>query len=386
MTARMVVTGAVALGGCLGLLVSNAAAQTPSLKEVFADDFLIGTALSADQVLGKQPEALKLVAEQFNSITPENLLKWEKVHPEPDRYDFAAADKFVQFGEQHGMFIVGHTLVWHNQTPQWVFEDENGEPLDREALLERMRDHIHTVVGRYKGRIHAWDVVNEAIDVDRRDDRKARWRETSWRKIIGPDYIEKAFEYAHEADPDAELYYNDYDEWKIGKREYFEDLVHDLRSKGLRIDGIGLQGHWGLDYPTVTEMEFMFRDLEKLDVELMITELDVNVLPNPFRNVGADVRARMRERPEFNPYPDGLPQRAQRELTRRYEMLFRMFHDHRMSIGRVTFWGVNDGQSWLNNWPMRGRVNHPLLFDRKFQPKPALEAVVNVVSEDREEF
>lgn len=359
----------------------HAGAQSTTLKEAFADDFLIGTALSEDQMLGEVPEALELTAEQFNSITPENLLKWEKVHPQPGEYDFEAADKFVEFGQQHGMFIVGHTLVWHSQTPRWVFENDGGKPLDREALLERMREHIHAVVGRYKGRVQAWDVVNEAIAVDRRDDRKASWRETPWRRIIGPDYIEKAFQYAHEADPNAELYYNDYDGWKFGKLEYFEELVDNLRAKGLRIDGIGIQGHWGLDYPTVTELEFMFRSLKKLGLKLMITEMDVDVLPASNRSVGADVSVRFEEQPEFNPYPDGLPRRAQRELARRYEIFFRLFHDHADCIDRVTFWGVEDGQSWRNFWPIAGRTNYPLLFNRNYQPKPAFDAVIRVASD-----
>jgi endo-1,4-beta-xylanase len=381
MKTRAFILAVVALGGWALSVATEPYAPTATLKEAFADDFLIGAALNEDQVRGKPPEALELVEQQYNSITPENLLKWENVHPKPGKYDFEAADKFVEFGEQHGMFIVGHTLVWHSQTPRWVFEDDQGQPLDRDALLERMRDHIHTVVGRYKGRIRGWDVVNEAIEVDRRDDRKGSWRETPWRRIIGPDYIVKAFQYAHEADPNAELYYNDYDAWKIGKRRFFEEIVRNIRSQGLRIDGIGLQGHWGLDYPTVTELEFMFRDLSKLGVKLMITELDVNVLPNPIQGLGANVNLRVGERPEFNPYPDGLPRRAQNELTRRYELLFNIFHDHRRNIARVTFWGLNDGQSWLNNWPVPGRTNYPLLFDRNYHPKPAFDAVLRVTND-----
>ncbi len=365
----------------MALIPSMAYSQQATLKSAFADDFAIGTALNEDQVMGKLPEATALVVKQFNSITPENLLKWEKVHPETDKYNFEPADKFVEFGEQHNMFIVGHTLVWHNQTPRWVFEDKDGKPLDRETLLARLRDHIHTVVGRYKGRIDGWDVVNEAIEVERGDDTKGRWRETRWREIIGPDYIEKAFEFAHEADPDAELYYNDYDEWKPGKRKFFTEIVKNLKAKGIRIDGIGLQAHWGFDYPTATEIDLMFQDLSQLGVKLMITELDINVLPQPKRGIGADINVRFQDRPEFNPYPDGLPEEVERQLTQRYAEIFRLFYKYRDSIERVTFWGVDDEQSWLNHWPIAGRTNYPLLFDRQYQPKPAYDAIIKIAGE-----
>lgn len=362
-------------------LASAANAQETTLKQAFDGDFVVGAALSERQVMGEAPEALALVEKQFNSITPENLLKWESVHPEPDVYNFAPADKFVEFGEKNNMFIVGHTLVWHNQTPRWVFEDKDGKPVDREELLKRLREHIHTVVGRYKGRIHGWDVVNEAIEVDAKDDTKGSWRETRWREIIGPDYIEKAFEYAHEADPDAELYYNDYDEWKPGKREYYTKIVKDLKAKGIRIDGIGMQAHWGFGYPSLDEIDAMFRDLNRLGVKLMITELDINVLPNPQSNIGADVNVRFQDRPEFNPYPNGLPEEIEQKFTKRYAEIFELFYKHRDSLDRVTFWGVDDGQSWLSYWPIAGRTNYPLLFDRKFQPKPAYGEVIKVASD-----
>jgi endo-1,4-beta-xylanase len=371
----------------MAILGLQSQAQTQNgegtLQHVFGGDFQVGAALSERQIMGRVPEALALTEEQFNSITPENSLKWEKVHPRPDEYSFEAADKFVEFGEQHGMFVIGHTLVWHSQTPRWVFQDEDGKPLDREALLARMRDHILTVVGRYKGRIQGWDVVNEAIDVERGDDTRGKWRESNWRRIIGPDYIEKAFEFAHEADPEVELYYNDFDEWKSGKRKYLAELVESLKAKGIRIDGIGLQGHWGFEYPTATEIDLMFRDLSQLGVKLMITELDINVLPQPWDNTGADVNVRLQKRPESDPYPDGLPEDMERRLARRYAEIFRLFVKHREHLDRVTFWGVNDGQSWLNNWPVRGRTNYPLLFDRKFQPKPAYEAVAKIGGEAR---
>lgn len=364
----------------LGLTKQTTLAQT--LKEAYEGQFLIGAALSRDQVMGNDSQAMELVRKQFNTITNENLLKWESIHPEPGRYDFEAADKYVEFGERHGMFIVGHTLVWHNQTPDWVFEDADGNLLEREALLERMRDHIHTVVGRYKGKIHAWDVVNEAIVIQRGNESEGAWRESKWRQIIGPDYLEKAFQFAHEADPDAELYYNDYDEWKVGKRKLFRQLVEQFREKGIRIDGLGLQGHWGLDYPQLREIEAMFEDLSTLDVKLMVTELDVNVLPSPSRNTGAEVTDRFQARSELNPYSENLPDEVQQQLSDRYREFFQIFHQYRDSIHRITFWGVDDGQSWRNYWPIRGRTNYPLLFDRQYQPKPAYHAVIEVAREE----
>ena len=369
------------VSGLLFVSMAAAQAQHSSLKEAYIDDFKIGAALSEDQVTGKLPQALEVAKVQFNSITPENILKWQNVHPSPGNYNFEPVNKFVEFGEKNDMFIVGHTLVWHNQCPDWVFEGEQGQPIGREALLERMRDHIHQVVGRYKGRIKAWDVVNEAIDFENGDENRGKWRETKWLEIIGPDYIEKAFEYAHEADPEAELYYNDYDEWKPGKREYYTKIVRNLQSKGIRIDGIGLQGHWGLGYPSVAELDEMFSDLSRLGVKLMITELDINVLPDINPDAGADINVRFEESPELNPYPNGLPADVERQLTERYTELFRVFHENREHLDRVTFWGVDDGQSWRNYWPIRGRTNYPLLFDRNYQPKPAHEAVIKIVSD-----
>jgi endo-1,4-beta-xylanase len=368
---------------CLAAASAILADEPPRLKEVFKDDFLVGAALGTQQVLGEEPAALELVARQFNTITPENLLKWAEVHPQPGQYNFDPADKYVEFGEKNKMFIVGHNLVWHNQTPDWAFAGVDGKPLDRDTALARMKDHIAAVVGRYKGRIHGWDVVNEAID----DNGKLRSgavgppgrRGEPWHTAIGDDYIQKAFEFAHAADPDAELYYNDYNEWHPAKIDAISKLVRSLQAAGVRIDGLGLQGHWGMDYPKVEEIDHMLTEYGKLGVKLMITELDINVLPNPSRNQGADVTRREERRQELDPYPDGLPAELQQKLADRYAEIFAVFHKHRDKIDRVTFWGVHDGHSWLNTWPMQ-RTNYPLLFDRQLQPKPAFEAVIRTAS------
>jgi endo-1,4-beta-xylanase len=354
----------------LAIANGGRAADAPALKTVFAGKFKVGAALGTQQVMGDEPAALDLVVRQFNTITPENLMKWQEIHPQPTQYNFEPADRYVQFGEEHKMFIVGHNLVWHNQTPAWVFEDESGKPLTRDALLKRLREHIQTIVGRYKGRINGWDVVNEGIDDD------GSLRKTKWREIIGDDYIEAAFRFAHEADPKAELYYNDYNEWQPKKRQSIKVLVHRLKSKRIRIDGIGLQGHWGLNYPSPDETEAMFNDYGKLGVKLMITELDVTLLPDGESRRGADITQNIALRKELNPYAQGLPYEIEQKLARRFKEIFRSFARHADTIDRVTFWGIHDGNSWRNNWPVRGRLDYPLLFDRQLRPKAAFDSVV----------
>jgi len=363
----------------------EAFATSPALKDVFAKHFRVGAAIGTHQVLGQEPGALELVAQQFNTITPENLLKWSEVHPEPNRYHFEPADRLVAFGQRHGMFIVGHTLVWHNQTPQWAFEGIDGKPLDRETALARIKEHISTVVGRYRGRIHAWDVVNEAID----DDGQLRSgpvgppgrRGAPWHTAIGDDYIEQAFRFAHEADPDAELYYNDYNEWYPAKIEAISNLVRGLQAQGIRIDGIGLQGHWGMDYPTLDQIDHMLSEYGKLGVKLMITELDISVLPPSRQRTGAEVTLRVAGDHADNPYSASLPADRQQALAERYAAIFRLFVKHAAKIDRVTFWGVHDGHSWRNDWPVRGRTDYPLLFDRQLRPKPAFEAVIHTATD-----
>lgn len=359
-----------------GNITANSAqyVNQPALKDVFKDDFYIGAALSLNQIAGNEPDAIALVEKHFNSITPENILKWEEVRPEPNQYNFEPVDQYVAFGEKNNMFIIGHTLVWFYQTPDWVFQDESGKALDREALLERMKDHIFTVMGRYKGRIHGWDVVNEAVMAD------GQLRKNKWLEIIGEDYVLKAFEYARQADPNAQLYYNDYDPEKPLKCEGVVRLIRDLQSKGVRIDGVGTQGHWFLDYPPLNEIEASILSLSKLGVKLMVTELDVSVLPfYPVDAPAVELSSFDGEtQKKYNPYPDVLPDAAQQDLAKRYAELFSLFHKHRDKLSRVTFWAVHDGQSWRSYLPIRGRTDYPMLFDRHCKPKPAFDAVVNI--------
>ncbi len=356
------------------ICLSNSFAQK-SLKEVFKDYYLVGTALNNYQVNGNDPAALELVKGQFNVITPENALKWENVHPQPGVYNFEPVDSLVSFCEKNNLLVIGHTLVWHSQTPDWVFEDEDGNPADRELLLNRMKDHILTVVGRYKGKIKGWDVVNEAFMED------GQMRDSKWRKIIGDDFIEKAFQFASEADPNTELYYNDFNMWYEDKVESVVKHIGKLKSDGVKIDGIGLQGHWGLDYPLLDELEAALKAYSGLDVNLMITEFDMDILPNPSKYTGAEISTNYELRKELNPYPDSLPDSMQTVQSNRYVDFFNLFNKYKDKISRVTFWGVNDTYTWRNNWPVKGRSAYPMLFDKNFQPKPAFYAVIKTVED-----
>jgi endo-1,4-beta-xylanase len=364
----------------LSMVVSSLlhAADPMTLKDAFADDFRVGAAVGTQHIMaGDDSPELKLVAREYNAITPENLLKWAEVHPQPDQYNWEPVDRYVAWGEKHGMFIIGHTLVWHNQTADWAFRGVEGKPLERETALARIKEHINTVVGRYKGRIKGWDVVNEAID----DNGKLRSgavgppgrRGEPWHAAIGDDYIEQAFRFAHEADPDAELYYNDFNEWYPAKIEAIAALVKSLQAKGVRIDGLGLQGHWGMDYPKLDEIEHMLTEYGKLGVQLKITELDINVVAK--ENTGADIN--QRQQPGGRSAEE-LSDAEQQALAERYADIFKILVKHRDKIDRVTFWGVHDGHSWLND---RGSKNFPLLFDRQLKPKPAFETVLSVASE-----
>ena len=354
-------------------LTSNAVAQNqPSLKDAYKDCFMVGAALNAAQFTGQDQAEDAIIKAQFNTISPENVLKWEVVHPQPDTYDFSPADKYVEFGQQNHMFIIGHNLVWHSQVPKWVFEDEKGNPVSRDVLLERMHDHISKVVGRYKGKIGGWDVVNEALNED------GTLRQSAWMKIIGEDYLEKAFRFAHEADPEAQLYYNDYSLEYQAKRNGALELVKKLKAKGVPIAGVGLQDHVSMDSPTADEIDTTINEFSKLNVKVMITELDVDLLPWPASKQTADVSLNVAADPKLNPYPNGLPEAVQQALSKRYAELFSVYVKHCALVTRVTFWGVADKDSWKNNWPVKGRTNYPLLFDRNAQPKPAFDAVLRV--------
>ena len=350
------------------------AGDSPSaltLKDAYKNDFLIGVAINQKQFTGEDTNGAALIKAQFNSISPENVLKWEAIQPRPgtNGYNFEPGDRYVEFGEQNGMYVIGHTLVWHSQTPRWVFlADDGTNYCDRETLLKRMHDHIQTVVGRYKGRIKCWDVVNEALQDN------GQLRKSPWLKIIGDDYIAKAFEYAHEADPDAVLRYNDYSLENEPKRKGALALIKKLQAGGVPVSAVGLQDHANMSWPSVEQEDATISDFASLGVKVMITELDVDLLR---RSQSADI-AEMQRQVASNNYTNGLPDSVQQALAKRYADLFSVFLKHRKDIALVTFWGVSDGDSWLN----RGRMNYPLLFSRDHQPKPAFDAVIKAAQND----
>jgi len=328
----------------------------PSLKEIYKDYFYVGTAVSADAI-SKSPDK-ELIAKQFNILTPENAMKFEPIHPQEGVYNFEPADKIVEFAQQNGMKVIGHTLIWYNQTPDWVFKDDSGNLVSRNVLLKRMEEHIKTVMGHYKGKVMGWDVVNEAID----DAPPCGLRDNMWRKIIGDDYIEWAFKFAHEADPNAELYYNDYNTEIPGKRDAIYNLVKGLKEKGLRVDAIGMQSHVNLYSPSVQEIEETIKKFTSLGVKVNISELDMDIYK------WGDNEDR---------YKDGLPEDMLKLQADRYGELFALYRRYKDVIERITFWGYCDGESWLNDFPVKGRTNYPLLFDRQFKPKPAFWSIVN---------
>jgi len=379
-TTRVVVSIAACLASGSAEVTAQSTARANTLRETYREAFLLGTAVNEAIVSGADAAARDLVTRHFNTITAENVLKAGPLNPQPGVWNFGPADAFVAFGEQHGMFIVGHTLVWHNQTPSWFFTDSAGRPNSREAQVERLRSHIQVVASRYAGRIHAWDVVNEVIDND------GSYRPTTWVRGIGSgdDLVRHSFRFASQYAPGAELYYNDFNAWRPAKRDGIVRMIRMLQREGIRIDGVGMQGHWGLNYPKTEYIEAAIDSFAALGLKVMITELDVDVLPltregQVIGSVMSDPQFQLEEFKAFlDPYPSGLPADVERALTARYAELFRIFHRRRDKIERVTLWGVHDGMSWKNDYPVPGRTNYPLLFDRNRRPKPALEAVLAV--------
>ena len=397
---------ALSVGLLTASVMATAQSQTATtIKDAYKDYFYVGvainrtiatgTAVRADNVnrtLDRVEKDTALAKEQFNQISPENDLKWALIHPSETEYDFAPADAYVNFGVSNHMYIVGHTLVWHGQTPNWVFAGTNPPPevdtpapaptadagtnatrrarrpggfgfngprASREELLQRMHDHITTVVGRYKGKIKVWDVVNEAID-----DRGTNiLRNSLWLQIIGPDFIAKAFEYAHEADPDAILRYNDYSLENPQKRKKLITLIKSLQAQHVPVMAIGSQTHVSVSGPSFAEEDAALSDLEQLGLPIHITELDVNSASAGQRNTGADVANNAATT------QGGLVEDSNRRLAEQYGNLFRAFVKHHNSVKVVTFWGINDGVSWR----AQGR---PLLFDADDKPKPAFDAVL----------
>lgn len=325
-----------------------------ALKELFKDDFRIGAAVNPLTIRTQE----SLLAHHFNSITAENEMKFVSVHPKEDTYTFDQADELVAFARKYGMDVRGHTLVWHNQTSDWLFDDGQGGNVSKAVLLERLRSHIETVVGRYKQDIYAWDVVNEVIA----DEGEALLRPSKWVEIAGQDFIAKAFEFAHAADPNAVLFYNDYNESHPLKRDKIYTLVKSLLEQGVPIHGIGLQAHWNLFDPSLDDIRAAIEKYASLGLQLQLTELDVSLFR--FEDRRTDL---------VKPEPGMLERQAEV-----YEAVFRLLKEYREVVSGVTFWGAADDYTWLDDFPVRGRKNWPFLFDEQHQPKPAYERLAQL--------
>ncbi len=339
-------------GSCL------AQTQQKGLKDYYKNYFPIGVAVSTRSISGKDKE---LILSQFNSLTPENAMKMAPIHPEENRYNWKEADSIVSFAQAHHLKVRGHNLCWHEQTPNWIFKDGDGKEVTKEVLLKRLHDHITTVVNRYKGKIYAWDVVNEAID----DDPSKFLRNSNWYKICGEDFIVKAFEYAHEADPKAVLFYNDYNTERPEKRERVYKLLKQLVDAKVPINAVGLQAHWSLSEPSRQELIETIKRFSSLGLKVQITELDVSIYPWE------------KEKRSLRPGETGnfSPEAEQKQIEK-YAEFFKVFRDYKGVISGVTFWNVSDRYSWLDEYPVAGRKNYPLLFDQNNQPKKAYWSVV----------
>jgi len=323
------------------------------LKDYYRDYFLIGVAVAPSSFSGSQSA---LILKHFGSLTAENVMKPALIHPAENRYSWDNADKIVNYAQANGLKMRGHTLLWHKQTPSWLFKDAAGNTVTKEVLLARLKDHITQVVSRYKGKVYAWDVVNEALD----DDDTNFYRETDWYKICGEEYIAKAFQWAHEADPAALLFYNDYNTEFPGKRDKVYRLVKQLLDAGVPINGIGLQGHWNIVNPSEKELRDAIDIYSSLGLKLQITELDVSVYSSG----------------QTDPADNAFTAEREQKQLEKYKMVFKVFRDYKDVITGITFWNVSDKSSWLDNFPVRGRKNYPLLFDQNLKPKKAYWEVV----------
>nr|WP_084406969.1 endo-1,4-beta-xylanase [Pedobacter panaciterrae] len=330
------------------------------LKDYYKDYFPIGVAVTAKQLSDSVQK--NFILNHFNSLTAENAMKMGPIHPEENLFFWKDADEIVAFAQEHNLKVRGHTLCWHNQTPKWMFYDKLGNLVSKEVLLQRLKDHIYAVVGRYRNKVYAWDVVNEAVS----DEHDQLLRNSLWYQICGEDFIYKAFQYAHEADPKAILFYNDYNTENPDKRQRIYKLLKKMRDNGVPVQAIGLQAHWSLDDPSQERLESTIKLFASLDLKIQITELDVSIYTNgnqQDKTVSAPVSILTAER--------------EQQQAEQYSMIFKVFRNYKKYISGVTFWNLSDRYSWLDNFPVRGRKNYPLLFDTQLKPKKAYWNVVN---------
>lgn len=352
--------------GCLSGKKNTTASGPLALKEVFKNDFVIGAAVNTGQINERDSGSAALLRTQFNGLTPENIMKCEIIHPEWNRYDFTLADKLVELGRKYNSPVYGHTLIWHSQLSPFILKIQNVD-----SFRTFFTNHITTIASRYDGKVKSWDVVNEALNED------GTLRKSVFLNKLGEDYIVEAFRLAQKAAPNTELYYNDYNIEQPKKRAGAIAIIKKIQAAGVRIDGVGIQGHWRAKSVPLKDIEESIKEFAALGIKVHFTELDLGVLPNPWDSDAADVNMKAEYSAKMNPYPNGLPDSIALIQANAYANLFSLFLKYRENIARVTFWGVHDGQSWLNGWPIRGRTNYPLLFDRNYKPKPAFYAVMN---------
>ncbi len=347
---------------------SKQAIKQPILKEVFKSDFAIGAALNITQIEEKDSLAAAVIVQQFNAVTPENIMKTEVIHPEWAIYNFEPADKLVALAKKNKQQVNAHTLIWHSQLSPFVHQIQSVD-----SFRTFFSGHIKTIASRYDGKVYSWDVVNEALNED------GTMRQSVFFKKMGEDYVTEAFRLTQAASPNTQLYYNDYNNEQPAKRAGCIKLIKKIQASGVKIDGVGIQGHWHLGKIPLKEIEESIIQYAALGIKVAFTEVDIEVLPREF--TGAEISQRMKSGdPSLNPYAAGLPDSVQQQLANDYAALFNLFLKHKDKIDRVTFWGVNDEQSWLNDWPVNGRTNYPLLFDRAFKPKPAFYKVIDTKS------
>jgi endo-1,4-beta-xylanase len=342
---------------CCLCCLDAVAQDNKGLKDYYSKFFPVGAAVTPNSLSG--PDSL-LLTQQFNSITAENAMKMGPLHPAEDRYNWAPADAIVKFSQDHGMKMRGHTLCWHNQAPGWMFRDSAGQQVSKELLLKRLKDHITEVVTRYKGKIYAWDVVNEVIADD-----TAFYRNSNWYQICGEDFIIKAFEYAHAADPKALLFYNDYDTEDPAKREKIYVMLKKMLAAKVPIHGVGLQGHWNIYDDLAKELHVSIEKFSSLGLKVQVTELDISV----YKGESGRRQKRADETDTFTP-------ELEQKQFEQYKIVFEVFRKYKGKLHGITFWNVSDRRSWLDNFPVAGRKNYPLLFDRENKPKRAYYEIV----------
>jgi endo-1,4-beta-xylanase len=332
--------------------IAQQTGASKGLKDCYKDYFPVGVAVSPRSL--RDSAERQLIIKEFNSLTPENAMKMGPIHPQENTYNWKDADAIVDFAQAHHMRVRGHNLCWHTQTPDWIFHDKEGKLVSKEVLLNRLKEHIHTVVGRYKGKIYAWDVVNEAVA----DNNDQLLRNSLWYQICGEDYIFKAFQFAHEADPNAVLFYNDYGTENQGKRERVYQLLKKMLDAGIPVNAVGLQAHWSVNDPSEDALITSIKKFSSLGLKVQITELDISVYSSKDKDVNDA---------GFTP---------EREQMEQYTKVFKIFRDYKQYLTGVTFWNVSDRYSWLDNFPVRGRKNYPLLFDSNLLPKKVYWKVV----------